>query len=128
MIPDTITKSVSQCYTIESRPEITIFTLSILINGKMRQYKCESQRYIIDEIELLSYLSKKIDKKAPTEFRLTVLEIPPINNLETEYKIKVSYNNDNGVAIGTYYEIEKLLYELLKKFFISHDEKLSIWL
>ena len=128
MIPDTITKSVSQCYTIESRPEITIFTLSILVNGKMRQYKCESQRYIIDEIELLSYLSKKIDKKAPTEFRLTVLEIPSINNLETEYKIKVFYNNDSGVAIGTYYEIEKLLYELLKKFFTSHDEKLDVWL
>lgn len=128
MMPDNLSQPVPPHYTIESSPEIPIFTLNILVNGKMRQYKCESQRYIIDEIELLSYLSKKIDKKAPTEFRLTVLEIPSINNLETEYKIKVFYNNDSGVAIGTYYEIEKLLYELLKKFFTSHDEKLDVWL
>ena len=92
----------------------TIFTLNIKINGKVREYNCWSNRYFIDEIKLLAWLSEKINKEPPLELSILVEETKLCNVDRYIYFITVEKNGKQHSAMSDFFNTEKEMYKLLE--------------
>ena len=92
-----------------------IFKLNIKINGKVREYNCWSNRYFIDEIKLLAWLSERINKEPPLELSILVEESKLYNTDIYIYFITIERNGrHHAMMIDDLFKVEKEMYGLLE--------------